>query len=144
MVLAYDYTVVFFIIWSRLINSKPFIFKSTCSNTDLLVNTTEIKKRTVVNRMNISPIAKFLDQRLRLELVHGLILSSVDFCNSLYCELSNKDLRSLRCLLTPRHEWWKEFCTGPMSAVRRYESSCSSCYLGENNVQNMPACLQNN
>ena len=49
--------------------------------------------------MNISQIAKFLDQRLSLRLVLDLILSLVEFCNSLYYELPNKDLRVLQILI---------------------------------------------
>ena len=54
-------------------------------------------------------IVKFLDQRLRLNVVHGLILSSLKFCKSLYCELPNKKLRFLEMLIKSSAQMVKGF-----------------------------------
>ena len=51
------------------------------------------------NRIDISRISRFINQKSRLKLLHNLVLSPVDFCNSQYCELPNKYLRSLQILV---------------------------------------------
>ena len=58
-----------------------------------------LRRKVTGNLINISRISRFIDQRSRLKLIHNLVLSSVDFCNSLYCELPNKDLRPLQVLV---------------------------------------------
>ena len=49
--------------------------------------------------MNISRISKFINESLRMKLVHGLVLSVIDFCNSLYHGLSNSDLHGLQMII---------------------------------------------
>ena len=58
-----------------------------------------VKKKTIYNLMNISRISKFINQSCRLKLVHNLIFSHLDFCNSLYFNLPNRDLRNLQLIL---------------------------------------------
>ena len=59
----------------------------------------KVKAKTVGNLINISRIAKYLDKNARLKLVHGLILSHLDFSNPLYVGLPNNKLRQLQLLI---------------------------------------------
>ena len=49
--------------------------------------------------MNIAKISKFIDRVSKLKLVHGLILSQIDFCNALLYGLPNTDLHGLQMIL---------------------------------------------
>ena len=55
-----------------------------------------MKWKLINNLINISRIAKYLDKDTKMKLVHGLILSRVDFCNSLLFGLPDCDLRMLQ------------------------------------------------
>ena len=57
------------------------------------------KRKAIYNLMNISRISKFINESLRMKLVHGLVLSVIDFCNSLYHGLSNSDLHGLQMII---------------------------------------------
>ena len=58
-----------------------------------------IKKKTIVNLVNISRISKYIDRSSTMKLVHGLIFSNIDFCNSIYYDLPNCDLRPLQTII---------------------------------------------
>ena len=58
-----------------------------------------IKGKAIGHLTNISYIAKFIDRSSRLKLVYGLVLSRIDFCNSLYVSLPNNLLRSLQMII---------------------------------------------
>ena len=58
-----------------------------------------LKKQIVGNLVNISRISKFVDKPSKLKLVHNLVLSKLDFCNFIYYNLPNVDLRSLQLLI---------------------------------------------
>ena len=62
------------------------------SSLTLRNNLAGLRKKVTVNLINISRIYKFIDQNCRLKLIYNLDLSSIDFCNSLFCEPPNKDL----------------------------------------------------
>ena len=59
----------------------------------------DVKRRVFGSIVNISRISKYIDLNSRLTLVHNLIFSSIDFCNSLYCNLPNHALRTLQLLI---------------------------------------------
>ena len=44
-------------------------------------------------------MSKFIDRKSKLNFVHGLILTQVDFCNASLYELPNTDLRGLQMIL---------------------------------------------
>ena len=58
-----------------------------------------VKSKVIGNLINISRISKFLNKSSILKLVHGLILSKIDFCNSIFYDLPDCDLRSLQLVL---------------------------------------------
>ena len=55
-----------------------------------------IKGKAIGNLINISRIAKYIDKDCRLKMIHGLVISRIDFCNALYVGLPNNRLRSLQ------------------------------------------------
>ena len=57
------------------------------------------KKKAVFNLMNISRISRFINESARMKLVHGLVFSVIDFCNSIYYGLPNSDLHGLQIIL---------------------------------------------
>ena len=56
-------------------------------------------ERKVINLNNISRIIKFIDKDSKIKLVHWLVFSIIDFCNSLYYGLSNLILSGLQMLI---------------------------------------------
>ena len=58
-----------------------------------------IKSSVIGNIINISRISKYLDKPSKMKLVHGLVLSKIDFCNSIFYDLPDCDLRSLQILI---------------------------------------------
>ena len=58
-----------------------------------------VKKKAIGNLINISRMTKYIDVGSRLKLVHGLVLSNLDFCNSLYAGLPNSQLRQLQSII---------------------------------------------
>ena len=59
----------------------------------------KVKGKAIANLKNIAQISKYLDRNSRLKLVYGLVLSHIDFCNSLYAHLPNCLLRSLQTII---------------------------------------------
>ena len=49
--------------------------------------------------ISISLVSRFVDKSSRMKLVHGLVLSKIDFCNSLYYRMPNCELKALQMLL---------------------------------------------
>ena len=58
-----------------------------------------VKSSVIGNIINISRISKYLDKSSIMKLVHGLVLSKIDFCNSIFYELPDYDLRSMQLLI---------------------------------------------
>ena len=59
----------------------------------------KVKQKAIGNLVNIARIVKYLDRGSRLKLVYGLVLSHIDFCNSLYIYLPNYILRELQLII---------------------------------------------
>ena len=53
------------------------------------------KKKAIGGLINIAKISKFIDRESKLKLVHGSILTQIDFCNALLHGLPNTDLHGL-------------------------------------------------
>ena len=72
------------------------IFDKSLSMKNHLKN---VKASVIGNIINISRISKYLDRPSIMKLVHGLVLSKIDFCNSIFYDLPDCDLRSLQLLI---------------------------------------------
>ena len=59
----------------------------------------KVKRNTMSSLVNIARIAKFIDRESRMKLVHCLVFSVMDFCNSLYYGLPNIDLHPLQMII---------------------------------------------
>ena len=81
---------------SESVRNLGVIFDKDLSFCDHMKRT---KKQVIGNLINISRISKFLDISCRMKLVHGLVLSKIDYCNFIYYGLPNRDLRSLQLLI---------------------------------------------
>ena len=57
------------------------------------------KKKAIAGLCNIARISKFIDCKQRIQLVHGLVLSQLDYCNSLYYSLPNGDLHAIQMII---------------------------------------------
>ena len=57
------------------------------------------KKKVVFNLINICRISKYINEASRMKLVHCLVFSVLDFCNSLYYGLPNRDLHPFQMLI---------------------------------------------
>lgn len=68
-------------------------------NLSLIEQLKSTKKKTIGNLINISRITKFINFNSRIKLVHGLILSNLDFCNSIYAGLPNLYLHQLQNII---------------------------------------------
>ena len=58
-----------------------------------------VKSKAICNLINIARISIYLDRAARMKLVHGLILSHIDFCNSLLYGLPDYELRTLQMII---------------------------------------------
>ena len=58
-----------------------------------------VKKKAVYNLINIARISKLIDKPSRIKLVHNLVFSQLDFCNSLYYGLPDNTLRPLQLIM---------------------------------------------
>ena len=81
---------------SNKVKSLGVVFDEHLSMRDQVSN---VKKKVYGNLINLSRISGFLDRDTRLKLVHGLVLSSLDFCNSIYYGLPNSVLHGLQIAL---------------------------------------------
>ena len=57
------------------------------------------KSKAIGNLINISHISKYIDRNSRIKLVHGLVLSNIDYCNAMYINLPNYQLRELQTVI---------------------------------------------
>ena len=73
-----------------------FIFDSKLS---LANQINKVKQKAINGLVNISHISSLIDKNHRLQLVHSLIFSHIDFCNSLYYGLPNTELHPLQMIL---------------------------------------------
>ena len=58
------------------------------------------KIKTTGGLINITKISKFNDRESKLKLIHGLILTQIDFCNALLYGLTNKVLHCIQMILS--------------------------------------------
>ena len=68
-------------------------------NLTLNYQITAIKKKTIGGLINIAKISNFIDFKSKFKLVHCLVLSHLDFCNSILYELPDYQLHSLQMIL---------------------------------------------
>ena len=73
-----------------------FVFDQTLSLVDQI---NKVKQKSISGLINISHISSFIDKNHRIQLVHSLVLSHIDFCNSLYYGLPNATLHPLQMIL---------------------------------------------
>ena len=59
-----------------------------------------VKKKANGGFINIAKISKFIDRESKLKLVHGFILTQIDFCNALLYGQPNTDLHGLQMILS--------------------------------------------
>lgn len=57
-----------------------------------------VKRKFIVNLINISPISKFIDKDTRMERVRGIFLLVIDFCNASNYDYSNVSFNGLQLL----------------------------------------------
>ena len=73
-----------------------FVFDQTLSLVDQI---NKVKQKSISGLINISHISSFIDKNHRIQLVHSLVLSHIDFCNSLYYDLPNTTIHPLQMIL---------------------------------------------
>ena len=73
-----------------------FVFDQTLS---LVNQINKVKQKSISGLINISHISSIIDKNHRIQLVHSLVLSHIDFCNSLYYGLPNATLHPLQMIL---------------------------------------------
>ena len=81
---------------SKSVRNLGFILDNKLTLSDQINN---VKRKVIVNLINISRVAKFIDEGTRMKLMHGLVLSVIDFCNALYYDLPNYVLNGLQMLI---------------------------------------------
>ena len=81
---------------SNSVRNHGFVFNSHLNLNEQINN---VKRKVIVNLINISRIAKFIDQESKIILVHGLVFSKFDFCYNLYYGLPNIILNGLQTLI---------------------------------------------
>ena len=62
-------------------------------NISMIQQITETKRKAIRNLQNISCISRYIDISSKMKLVLGLVLSQIDFCNSLCCGLPIEKVR---------------------------------------------------
>ena len=69
-------------------------------NLTLKYQVAAVKKKAIGGLINIEKISKFIHRESKLkQLVHGFILTQIDFCNALLYGLANTDLHGLQMIL---------------------------------------------
>ena len=58
-----------------------------------------VKRKSIGNLINVAKVARYIDQPTRLNLVHSLVFSHIDFCNSIYVDLPDTKLRPLQRII---------------------------------------------
>ena len=84
------------VVFSEQVKSLGVILDQGLSMKNQLSNT---KKKAIYNLINISRISRFIDRGSRMKLIHGLVLTVIDFCNSLYYGLPNCDLHAFQMII---------------------------------------------
>ena len=81
---------------SNSVRNLRFVFDSQINLNEQINN---VKRKVIVNLIDISRFAKFIDQESKMKLVHGLVFSIINFCNSLFYGLPNIILNGLQMLI---------------------------------------------
>ena len=80
---------------SGRVRSLGFIFDT---NIDFGKKIKQVKRKVINDLINLSRISRFVDKSSKKKLVHSLILSKIDFCNSFYYGLPSCDLKALQMI----------------------------------------------
>ena len=102
---------------SEKIRNLGFIFDQHLTMADQI---NKVKRKAIGGLINISHISPIIDKKYRIQLVHSLVLSHIDFCNSLYYGLAQSDLHSLQMLLNSAArlvENWPRFSVNPVTPI---------------------------
>ena len=75
-----------------------------------------IKKKSIGGLINIAKISSFIDNESKFKLVHCLVLSHLDFCNSILYGLPNYQLHSLQMILNAAV---RTICNMPRFSIER-------------------------
>ena len=81
---------------SEKLRNLGFVFDQTLT---LSNNVNITKQKAISGLINIAHISSLIDKKHRIQLVHSLVFSQIDFCNSLYYGLPNADLHPLQMIL---------------------------------------------
>ena len=84
------------VVLSEKLKNLGFIFDQSLTLSNQINN---VKRKAIGGLINISHISSIINKKYRLQLVHSLVISHLDFCNSLYYGLSDRELHSLQMLL---------------------------------------------
>ena len=84
------------IMLSEKFRNLGFIFDQTLSLSNQI---NKAKQKAICGLINISHISSLIDKKHRLQLVHSLVFSHIDFCNSLYYGLPSSDLHPLQMVV---------------------------------------------
>ena len=84
------------IVLSEAVRDLGVFFDRNLSLTTQINNT---RRKAIGNLINISRVAKFINRKLRMKLIHCLVLSHLDFCNSIYAGLPNSSLHHLQMII---------------------------------------------
>ena len=84
------------IMLSEKFRNLGFIFDQALSLSNQI---NKAKQKAICGLINISHISSLIDKKHRIQLVHSLVFSHIDFCNSLYYGLSNADLHPLQMII---------------------------------------------
>ena len=57
------------------------------------------KKKAIYGLINISRISGYINKKQKIQLVHSLVLSQIDYCNSLYYGLPNRELNIFQMII---------------------------------------------
>ena len=68
-------------------------------NLTLKYQVAAVKKKAIGSLISIAKISRFNDRESKRKLVHGLILTPLDFCNVLLYGLPNTDLHGIQMIL---------------------------------------------
>jgi hypothetical protein len=81
---------------SNKLKDLGFILDQELSLTSQINSTVKVANYALAN---ISYIRKFIDLKTTVKLIHNLVLSKIDYCNSLYYGLPNYDLHRLQLIV---------------------------------------------
>ena len=96
---------------SNSVRNLVFVFDNQLNLDEQMNN---VKRKINVKLINISRIVRFIDKDSKMKLIHGLVYSIINFCNSLYYDLPKIILNSIQMLINsekgivvgfPRFQW---------------------------------------